>query len=203
MDAPGLIALGILGAGCVVLGLALRPVWRRVRRARLRRRETMLLSTARARERLLWVNAFGSLAAGALLLGILQVELYRFLQQRDRAAELARIDRTCRENLLVLYNRGDAARRVRASEPVLLEYEGYLGERPDRWSAHFTDENARVLQPGEQLEIGFEASTPGACVRPKSGILQLTETFQRRTSCELLFDLELGGLHERVSCGVR
>jgi hypothetical protein len=193
VDAAGLIGLSVFGAFCVVFGLCMRPLWRRVRRARLRRREAMMLSTARARERFLWVNAFGSIALGALLFAVMDVELFHLLQRRARDELVASIDRECTSHTLVLKNIGNEARTVSVSDPLLLEFAGYFGERPERWMAHFTDETTRVLQPGERAYITFDAG--GACDSPAHPSL-------RSSHCTLAFDLTMGLVHERVSCGI-
>ena len=102
MDRGSLLFLTTFGAASVLFGLWLRPIWRRVRRERLKRTGGLTLSLGRARERLLWVNAFGSIALGGVLLGVVQMELGSYLKEQAIAQERSRFSFGCTRGQLTV-----------------------------------------------------------------------------------------------------
>jgi hypothetical protein len=136
------------------------------------------------------------------MLGVAQGELYRLMQERARAAELQRIGVSCSHGVLVLENRGDAPRRVRAERPVIHESHGLLFEEPEAWKANFDREEERLLRPGERVALRY-ATTPGVC-EEAAGSFTLTPGLLRPSrSCALSFQLSVGDVQQQVSCRPR
>jgi hypothetical protein len=196
MDPGGLVFLALFGGACVVFGLWLRPKWRRAKQARLKDGDGLMLSGKRARERWLWMNAFGSIAMGAVMLGIVQVEMVKLARERARQKELAKIRIACTHDTLTLEN--TSARPVDAADFVILEWSGYLGERPDRWPVYL--DKYPQLAPGQRMELRYR-TTPGACEKPS--IFAAPIFAGPPTSCELRFELAFAGGKERVGCQIK
>jgi hypothetical protein len=144
MNQGGLLLATALGTIFVLFGLWLWPKWRR-----MRKRRELTFSLARARERFLSVSVIGSIAFGAVILAIVQINVRSFIREQQREKEMLRFAFRCDRHSLEVHNRGDEKRRVQISEVEVYRTWGW--EQPDHW--RLATDVARTLAAGETLQI--------------------------------------------------
>jgi hypothetical protein len=147
MDQGGLLLATTLGTLFVLFGLWLVPKWRRMRRER--KDGGLTFSIGRARERFMWVNTFGSIAVGAGILAVVQIEIRSYLRERNRDQEMLRFAFHCDRHSLEVRNRGDEKRRIHISDVEV--YRSWGWERPDHFRVELDVE--RAIAGGETAQI--------------------------------------------------
>lgn len=167
----GLLVATALGAILVLLGLWLLPKWRR-----MRKRRELTFSLARARERFMSVSVFGSIAAGAVILALVQINVRSFIREQQREKEMLRFAFRCGVHELSVQNRGDEARTIRISQMEVYRSTGW--ERPDHWKLDVTGE--RALSPSESASFSYDLAAD--CQPPA---IQLA--WEKPPRCELRF----------------
>jgi hypothetical protein len=195
MEPGALLFLTLFGGACVLFGLWLRPKWRRARQARLVDGDGLVFSGKRARERWLWMNTFGSIAIGGVILGVALLQILERMDQRARAAELRRISIGCTVDKLIIES--NSSEPVRIDNAELLEWNGLLGEAPYRWKARLA---SHEIPPRGRVEIPYQ-TTPGVCERPRFTITLVAEP--QRRACELQVDVSVRDWKHRVGCQIK
>lgn len=204
MDSGAAAFFVVFGAAAIAFGLWLRPKWQRARRHRLLRKDGLLFSPARGREWWLWINTWGSIALGAILITVVAAdavggyfERVREAEERARQEELHRYVARCTRQSVILHNPGPDSRRIKLAKLALVESQVALMGREDRWKATLRDPGEVVLAPGQTATLRYE-STPGVCDRIVSAF-SLTAPYE----CNLEFDVDIGNLNDRIACRIK
>ena len=153
MNQGGLLFATALGTIFVLVGLWLMPRWRR-----MQKRRDLTFSLARARQRFLSVGVFGSIAAGAVILALVQINVRSFIREEQREKEMLRIAFRCDRHQLEVKNRGDETRHIRISDVEV--YRSWGWEQPDHWRLEIAAERTIAAGESAQIPLGLHECAP-------------------------------------------